>query len=623
MDSFARAAGERASLLRFLTCGSVDDGKSTLIGRLLFEQKLVFDDQLAALMRDTRQYRPEDEIDYALLVDGLEAEREQGVTIDVAYRYFATARRSFMVADTPGHEQYTRNMVTGASNADLALLLVDACKGLSLQSYRHAHIVSLLGIRHVVLAVNKIDLVGFDEAVFGRIRTEFEALATRLGFASVLAIPVSARHGDNVSAKSGRTAWYEGPSLLAHLEAVEVDGPARDLPFRMPVQLVSRPHAGFRGYCGTVASGRIRRGDEVVVVPSLRSTRVASILCGDEVLDEAGAKDAITLTLRDEIAIARGDMLAAPDQPPKAATQFSAQLIWMGDEHLLVGRSYLLKIATSTVSASVTEIKHRIDVHTLAEAAARSLATNEIGLCDIAVSQPIAFDRYAENRLTGSFILIDRATNATVAAGMILDSLDRSSTVRPQALSISKAQRALLKGHKPAVIWFTGLSGAGKSTIANAVEAHLNAGGIHTLLLDGDNVRGGLNKDLGFTDVDRVENIRRVGEVAKLMLDAGLIVLCAFISPFQAERRLVREMVEEGEFIEVFVDTSLEACIARDPKGLYKRALAGEIRNFTGVDQAYEPPATAELVLGTEGATPEELAERVIAELRRQGIIGR
>ncbi|SEC28209.1 bifunctional enzyme CysN/CysC [Rhizobiales bacterium GAS188] len=623
MDSFARAAGERASLLRFLTCGSVDDGKSTLIGRLLFEQKLVFDDQLAALMRDTRQYRPEDEIDYALLVDGLEAEREQGVTIDVAYRYFATARRSFMVADTPGHEQYTRNMVTGASNADLALLLVDACKGLSLQSYRHAHIVSLLGIRHVVLAVNKIDLVGFDEAVFGRIRTEFEALATRLGFASVLAIPVSARHGDNVSAKSGRTAWYEGPSLLAHLEAVEVDGPARDLPFRMPVQLVSRPHAGFRGYCGTVASGRIRRGDEVVVVPSLRSTRVASILCGDEVLDEAGAKDAITLTLRDEIAIARGDMLAAPDQPPKAATQFSAQLIWIGDEHLLVGRSYLLKIATSTVSASVTEIKHRIDVHTLAEAAARSLATNEIGLCDIAVSQPIAFDRYAENRLTGSFILIDRATNATVAAGMILDSLDRSSTVRPQALSISKAQRALLKGHKPAVIWFTGLSGAGKSTIANAVEAHLNAGGIHTLLLDGDNVRGGLNKDLGFTDVDRVENIRRVGEVAKLMLDAGLIVLCAFISPFQAERRLVREMVEEGEFIEVFVDTSLEACIARDPKGLYKRALAGEIRNFTGVDQAYEPPATAELVLGTEGATPEELAERVIAELRRQGIIGR
>ncbi|SEC97587.1 bifunctional enzyme CysN/CysC [Rhizobiales bacterium GAS191] len=623
MDSFARAAGERASLLRFLTCGSVDDGKSTLIGRLLFEQKLVFDDQLAALMRDTRQYRPEDEIDYALLVDGLEAEREQGVTIDVAYRYFATARRSFMVADTPGHEQYTRNMVTGASNADLALLLVDACKGLSLQSYRHAHIVSLLGIRHVVLAVNKIDLVGFDEAVFGRIRTEFEALATRLGFASVLAIPVSARHGDNVSAKSGRTAWYEGPSLLAHLEAVEVDGPTRDRPFRMPIQLVSRPHAGFRGYCGTVASGRIRRGDEVVVVPSLRSSRVASILCGDEVLDEAGAKDAITLTLRDEIAVARGDMLAAPDQPPKAATQFSAQLIWMGDEHLLVGRSYLLKIATSTVSASVTEIKHRIDVHTLAEAAARSLATNEIGLCDIAVSQPIAFDRYAENRLTGSFILIDRATNATVAAGMILDSLDRSSTVRPQALSISKAQRALLKGHKPAVIWFTGLSGAGKSTIANAVEAHLNAGGIHTLLLDGDNVRGGLNKDLGFTDVDRVENIRRVGEVAKLMLDAGLIVLCAFISPFQAERRLVREMVEEGEFIEVFVDTSLEACIARDPKGLYKRALAGEIRNFTGVDQAYEPPATAELVLGTEGATPEELAERVIAELRRQGIIGR
>ena len=623
MDASARPSGDRLPLLRFLTCGSVDDGKSTLIGRLLVDEKLVLDDQMAALRRDTQRYRPQDEIDYSLIVDGLEAEHEQGVTIDVAYRYFATERRSFMVADTPGHEQFTRNMVTGASNADLAVLLVDAAKGLSLQSYRHAHVVSLLGIRHVVLAVNKIDLVGFDQAAFDPIRVEFEALGAPLGFSSLVAIPVSAKEGDNVSAPSLRTPWYRGPSLVGHLESVEVEAQALNLPFRMPVQLISRPHVGSRFYSGSVASGRIRRGDEVVVAPSLRHSRIARIRRGEEELEAAEAKDAITVTLADEIVIARGDMLAAPDAPPETATQFAAHLIWMGDEHLLVSRSYLLKIGAATVSASVTEIKHGVDVRNLTQSAARSLATNEIGLCNIAVAQPIAFDRYALNRVTGSFILIDRASHATVAAGMILESLDRSRTVRPQALSVSKAQRVALKGHKPAVIWFTGLSGAGKSTIANALELRLNAHGVHTLLLDGDNLRGGLNKDLGFTDIDRVENIRRVGEVAKLMLDGGLVVLCAFISPFAAERRLVRELVGKGEFIEVFVDTPLDACIARDPKGLYKRALAGEIRNFTGVDQAYEVPAAPEIVLGTEAATPDELAQRVIAELVARGIIAR
>jgi bifunctional enzyme CysN/CysC len=612
----------RRGLLRFLTCGSVDDGKSTLIGRLLFEQKLVLEDQMAALERDTRKYRPDEEIDYSLLVDGLEAEREQGITIDVAYRYFATSRRSFMVADTPGHEQYTRNMVTGASNAQLAVLLVDARKGLTVQTRRHAHIVSLLGIRHVVLAVNKIDLVDFDEGAFDRVRDGFGALAAPLGFASVVTVPLSARYGDNVSMPSERMPWFQGPFLLDYLETVEVEDRQGDMPFRLPVQIVSRPHANFRGYCGTIASGTISRGDEVTVLPSLRSSRVEQIMVGGDELDEASAGDAVTVTLRDEIDIARGDVFAAPRRRPQIGSQFTAHLIWMGEEHLLPGRAYLLKLATRSVGASVTEIKHRIDVETLGHSAARTLEMNEIGLCNIAVAQPIVFDRYLENRTTGAFILIDRSSNATVAAGMILHGLDRSDTVRPQLLSVSKAERIRLKGHNPALVWFTGLSGAGKSTIANALEARLIGMGVHTILLDGDNVRGRLNKDLGFTDVDRVENIRRVGEVAKLMLDGGLIVLCAFISPFSAERRLVREMVEEGEFLEVFVDASLEVCIARDPKGLYRRALAGEIRNFTGIDQIYEPPSNPELVLHSESGTASELAELLVAELKRRGIIG-
>ncbi|MBV9054714.1 MAG: sulfate adenylyltransferase subunit CysN [Hyphomicrobiales bacterium] len=616
------ASSEQRDLLRFLTCGSVDDGKSTLIGRLLFEQKLVLDDQMAALARDTRKYRPDDEIDYALLVDGLEAEREQGITIDVAYRYFATPKRSFMVADTPGHEQYTRNMVTGASNAELAVLLVDARKGLTAQTCRHANVVSLLGIRHVVLAVNKIDLVDFNEKGFAAIRDRFSALAEPLNFKSIVAVPISARHGDNVSTRSERTPWYNGPTLLAFLENIEVSDERAAAAFRMPVQAVSRPHANFRGYSGTIASGKLRRGDEVAVAPSLRTTRIERILVGADELDEAFAGDAVTVTLRDEVDVSRGDVLAPPRGLPHIGAQFTAHLIWMGEEHLLPGRAYVLKLATRSIGASVTEIKYRIDVETLAHTAARTLEMNEIGLCNIAVSQPIVFDPYSENHTTGAFILIDRTSNATVAAGMILHGLNRAETVRPQALSVTKTERIRLKGHSPALVWFTGLSGAGKSTIANALEARLNAMGVHTLLLDGDNVRGRLNKDLGFTDVDRVENIRRVGEVARLMLDGGLIVLCAFISPFTAERRMVREMVDEGEFLEVFVDAPLELCIARDPKGLYRRALAGEIRNFTGIDQIYEPPAAPEVVLQSGSGTPGELADFVIAELERRGIIG-
>ena len=616
------ASSEQRDLLRFLTCGSVDDGKSTLIGRLLFEQKLVLDDQMAALARDTRKYRPDDEIDYALLVDGLEAEREQGITIDVAYRYFATPKRSFMVADTPGHEQYTRNMVTGASNAELAVLLVDARKGLAAQTCRHANVVSLLGIRHVVLAVNKIDLVDFNEKGFAAIRDRFSALAEPLNFKSIVAVPISARHGDNVSTRSERTPWYDGPTLLAFLENIEVSDERAAAAFRMPVQAVSRPHANFRGYSGTIASGKLRRGDEVAIAPSLRTTRIERILVGADELDEAFAGDAVTVTLRDEVDVSRGDVLAPPQGLPHIGAQFTAHLIWMGEEHLLPGRAYVLKLATRSIGASVTEIKYRIDVETLAHTAARTLEMNEIGLCNIAVSQPIVFDPYSENHTTGAFILIDRTSNATVAAGMILHGLNRAETVRPQALSVTKTERIRLKGHSPALVWFTGLSGAGKSTIANALEARLNAMGVHTLLLDGDNVRGRLNKDLGFTDVDRVENIRRVGEVARLMLDGGLIVLCAFISPFTAERRMVREMVDEGEFLEVFVDAPLELCIARDPKGLYRRALAGEIRNFTGIDQIYEAPAAPEVVLQSGSGTPGELAEVVIAELERRGIIG-
>jgi len=624
----AAAAKERSAsietrpALRFLTCGSVDDGKSTLIGRLLYEQNLIFEDHLAALTRDSRKHGTTGaEIDFALLLDGLEAEREQGITIDVAYRYFATPRRSFVVADTPGHEQYTRNMATGASNCELAVLLVDARKGLLAQTRRHAIIAGMLGIRHAVLAVNKIDLVDYAQDVFDRIAGEFSAFAGALGFKALCAIPLSARFGDNVSTKSPRMPWYTGPHLLEYLEAADVEDDRAARPFRLPVQWVNRPNLDFRGFAGTVASGTVRVGDELAALPSGQVSRVKSILGPGGGIDRAEAGDAVTVSLADEIDIARGDVLAPAQARPQVADQFAAHLVWMSPERLLPGRSYLVKINHATLAATVTEIKHRIDTDSLAKLAAKTLGLNEVGICNISTGRPIAFDAYADNRATGAFILIDRASNETVAAGMIDFALRRATNIHHQAITVSKSGRSQLMNHKPAVLWFTGLSGAGKSTIANLVEAGLHARGVHTLMLDGDNVRHGLNKDLGFTEADRVENIRRVGEVAKLMTDAGLVVLCSFISPFRAERRMVRELMADGEFIEVFVDTPLDQCIARDPKGLYKRALAGEIKNFTGVDQPYETPEHAEVRLEAGLTPPDALAAQIIDYLVERKLV--
>jgi bifunctional enzyme CysN/CysC len=608
--------------LRVLTCGSVDDGKSTLIGRLLYEKKLIFDDQLSALEKDSKKFgTTEDAIDFALLVDGLEAEREQGITIDVAYRYFATEARSFIVADTPGHEQYTRNMATGASNADVAIVLVDARKGLLTQTHRHSIIVSLLGVRHVVLAVNKIDLVGYDERVFRDIVIAYRKFAEPLGFRSLFAVPISARFGDNVSSVSPKTAWYQGGHLLQKLETIEVEEDRRSGPFRLPVQWINRPHLDFRGFAGTIPSGRVTRGEPIVVAGSGKQTTVKSILVSDEEKDSAEAGDAVTLTLADEVDIARGDVLAHPTSRPEVADQFTAHVIWMSADPMLPGRSYLMKIGVRTVPAQVTDLKHRIDVNNYDKLAAKSLELNEVGFCNLATTAPIAYDPYADNHETGAFILIDRQTNETAAAGMIAHGLRRATNVHRHSATVGREAHAELKHQKPAVLWFTGLSGAGKSTIANLVEAKLHARGVHTTLLDGDNVRHGLNKDLGFTAADRVENIRRVGEVARLMTDAGLIVLCSFISPFKAERRLVRDTAAAGEFIEIFVEAPLEIVIARDPKGLYKRALAGEIKNFTGVDQPYEAPEAPELTLNSAGDTPETLADRVVKELERRGHI--
>ncbi|GLK77560.1 adenylyl-sulfate kinase [Methylopila jiangsuensis] len=617
----AGAAAEK-TLLRFLTCGSVDDGKSTLIGRLLYDTKLVFDDQLAALEKDSRKHGTTGEaIDLALLVDGLEAEREQGITIDVAYRYFATAKRTFIVADTPGHEQYTRNMATGASNADLAVILIDARKGVLTQTKRHSFICSLLGIRHVALAVNKIDLVDYSESRFREIEAEYRAFAAPLGFETITPIPLSARDGDNVTAPSPRLAWHKGPTLLAHLEEIDVETDLEAKPFRFPVQWVNRPNLDFRGFAGTIASGTVRPGDEVVVAASGKTSRVARIVTMDGDLASASAGDSVTLTLEDEVDIARGDLLARPAERPEVSNQFAARLIWMQDERLLPGRSYLIKLATRTVPATVTSLKHKIDVNTLEKLAARTLGLNEIAEVNVETGAPIAFDPYADNRETGAFIVIDRETNATAGAGMVQHGLRRATNIHRHASAVDRAARARLKNQKPAIVWFTGLSASGKSTIANLVEAKLAARGQHTMLLDGDNVRFGLNKDLGFTDADRVENVRRIGEVAKLFTDAGVIALCSFISPFESERRMVRDLVGAGEFIEAFVDTPLETCIARDPKGLYKRALAGEIPNFTGVSSPYEAPQAAELVLPTTDASVDELADRVIAELERRGLI--
>ncbi|GGE95162.1 sulfate adenylyltransferase subunit CysN [Stappia taiwanensis] len=608
--------------LRFLTCGSVDDGKSTLIGRLLYDSKLIFEDQLSALERDSRKHGTVGEdLDLALLVDGLEAEREQGITIDVAYRFFSTEKRKFIVADTPGHEQYTRNMATGASTADLAVLLVDARKGLLTQTRRHAFIASLLGVRHVVLAINKIDLVDFSQERFEDIRAAFEVFATGFDFETQVAVPISARFGDNVSVRSERMPWYEGPTLLEHLETVDVAEHSLDAPFRMPVQWVNRPNLDFRGYSGTIAGGRVAVGDEIVVANSGRGSRVREIVGATGEVATAGAGDAVTIVLEDEIDISRGDLLATPAARPEVSDQFAAHLVWMADEALFPGRTYYLKIGTRTVSGTVTEIKHKININTFEHTAAKDLELNEIAFCNLALAAPVAFDPYEANRGTGAFILIDRLTNATVAAGMVWFGLRRASNIHWQALEVDKAARAEQLGQKPAVLWFTGLSGSGKSTIASLVEKKLHLGGRLTYTLDGDNVRHGLNRDLGFTDTDRVENIRRVGEVAKLFTEAGLLTLVSFISPFRAERRMVRDLLDEGEFIEVFVDTPIEECRRRDPKGLYKKADEGKLPNFTGVDSPYEAPEAADLHLRTLGRDPEELADEVLAFLERRGLV--
>ncbi|MGN6307248.1 MAG: sulfate adenylyltransferase subunit CysN [Mesorhizobium sp.] len=616
-------AQEKKSLLRFLTCGSVDDGKSTLIGRLLADTRQIFEDQLAALERDSRKHGTTGEdVDFALLVDGLEAEREQGITIDVAYRFFATPKRKFIVADTPGHEQYTRNMATGASTADLAIVLVDARQGVLRQTRRHSIIASLLGIRHIVVAVNKIDLVGFDEAVFAKIAEDYRAFAADLGFKSIVPIPLSARYGDNVTARSPRMNWYAGPTLIGHLETVAVEDEALALPFRFPVQYVNRPNLDFRGFAGTVASGSVAEGDEIVVAKSGTSARVKRIVTRDGDLKEAVAGQAVTLVLDEEIEVSRGNMLVAAAARPQVADQFAANIVWFDEQALLPGRSYILRTATDQASATVSELKHRLNVNDFAHEAAKSLAMNEVGVVSIATRVPIVFDPFAQNRATGAFILVDRITNATVGAGMILHPLRRAENIHWQSLDVGKRARADMKNQRPAVLWFTGLSGSGKSTIANLLEKKLHATGRHTYLLDGDNVRHGLNRDLGFTDADRVENIRRVAEVAKLMADAGLIVIVSFISPFKAERRMARELMVGGEFVEVFVDTPFEECARRDPKGLYARALKGEIRNFTGVDSPYEAPENPEVRLRTLGRTPEDmvdildrwLAERDLAE---------
>lgn len=617
------ATQEHKSLLRFLTCGSVDDGKSTLIGRLLYDSKLIFEDQLNTLKRDSARHGTVGEdIDFALLVDGLEAEREQGITIDVAYRFFTTERRKFIVADTPGHEQYTRNMATGASTADLAVLLVDARHGIATQTRRHSFIASLLGIRNVVLAINKVDLVDYSQERFDEIRAEYERFAASFDFDSLVAIPMSARFGDNVSTKSDNTLWYDGPTLIEHLETVEISNDANERPFRMPVQWVNRPNLDFRGYSGTIASGTVRPGDDIVVAASGITSRVDRVVTQNGELSLAMAGDAVTLTLADEIDISRGDILASSDNRPEVSDQFAAHLIWMTDAPLLPGRSYLLKCGAKTVTATVTELKHRIDINTFEHLAAKKLDLNEVAFCNLALSEPIAFDPYEANHDTGSFILIDRLTNATVAAGLIWFGLRRATNIHWQALDVDKAARAAQKTQKPAVLWFTGLSGSGKSTVANAVERKLHALGQHTYLLDGDNVRHGLNKDLGFTDADRVENIRRVAETTKLFVDAGLIVLVSFISPFRSERRMARELVEDGEFFEVFMDTPLEDCQKRDPKGLYKKAAAGEIKNFTGIDSPYEAPENAEIRVDTTKQSPEAAADGIIAALREKGILG-
>ncbi len=593
-------------LLRFITCGSVDDGKSTLIGRLLWESRQIFDDQLAAIERDSKRYGTQgDRIDLALLVDGLDAEREQGITIDVAYRFFSTQHRKFIVIDAPGHEQYTRNMITGASTADVAVILVDARKGILTQTRRHAYLASLMGIRHVVLAVNKMDLVGFDVNAFREIEDKFVSVATTLRFASVTAIPLSALNGDNVTARSPHTSWYSGPTLIGYLETVQVIK-AIDNRLVFPVQMVNRPHADFRGFSGTLTSGRAALGDEIRVMASGQVAKIKQISTFDGNLASAQAGDAVTLVLDKEVDISRGDIMVAASSPLEMTDQFEATVIWMHQDAGHVGRNYAIKLANQWASASITGIKYLVDVNTGAHESCKQLRLNDIAACNLTLSRPLVFDAYDASRSLGGFILVDRFNHATVAAGLINHNLRRAQNVHRQALSITRQGRERLNGHKGKVIWFTGLSGAGKSTLADAVEKELHAQGKHTYVLDGDNIRHGLNNDLGFTDADRVENIRRVAEVAKLMLDAGLIVMTAFISPFRAEREMARQLIGEDNFIEVFVDTPLEVCERRDPKGLYKKARSGKIPNMTGINSPYEVPLAPD-VRFTEGSSIEEI----------------
>jgi bifunctional enzyme CysN/CysC len=605
---------QHKSLLRFITCGSVDDGKSTLIGRLLYDSKMIFEDQLAALEADSKRVGTQGQnIDFALLVDGLAAEREQGITIDVAYRFFATDRRKFIVADTPGHEQYTRNMVTGASTADLAVILVDARKGVLTQTRRHSYLCHLLGIRNIVLAVNKMDLVGYDQTIFDRIRLAYSGFAQSIGITKFTAIPISGFVGDNITAKSERTSWYQGETLMELLETVEIDADAdRAKPFRLPVQWVNRPNLDFRGFSGLIAGGTVKPGDAVRILPSGKTTIIDRIITFDGDLEEGVAGQSVTLTLADEVDCSRGDVIAAAANPPESADQFEATIVWMADEAMLPGRSYWLKLGTQSVTANIQQPKYQINVNTLEHTAAKTLELNAIGVANLSTDRPIVFEAYEASRDLGGFILIDKFTNATVAAGMIHFSLRRAQNVHWQATDITREARAAAMRQKPAVLWFTGLSGAGKSTIANLVEKKLARMNRHTFLLDGDNVRHGLNRDLGFTDADRVENIRRVGEVAKLMTDAGLIVITAFISPFRAERQMVRQMLPEGEFIEVFVDTPLVEAEKRDVKGLYAKARSGQLKNFTGIDSPYEPPEDAEIRIDTTSLSPEEAAERIV-----------
>jgi bifunctional enzyme CysN/CysC len=614
---------QNKSLLRFITCGSVDDGKSTLIGRLLYEAKALLDDQLSTLEADSKKVGTQgDELDFALLVDGLSAEREQGITIDVAYRFFTTEKRKFIVADTPGHEQYTRNMITGASTADLAVILIDARKGLLTQTRRHSYLVSLIGIKHVVLAINKLDMVDYSQAVYERIDRHYREFAAKLGgIEHIVSIPLSALRGDNMTEPSANTPWYRGPSLMQHLENVDIAPVHSNAPLRMPVQWVNRPNLDFRGFSGRILGGQVKPGDAIRVLPSGKQSTVARIVGFDGDRDRALSGESVTLTLADEIDISRGDVICAAHEPAGLADQFEASIAWMAEEPMLPGRSYLVKLGASTVGASISKPKYVVEVNTLDHLVAKTLLVNEVGVCTLTLDRAVAFDAYADNRDMGSFIVIDRLTNHTLGAGVLHFALRRSQNIHWQAVEVDKAARSRLNGHKPCVLWLTGLSGSGKSTIANLVERRLHALGVRTYLLDGDNVRHGLNKDLGFTATDRIENIRRIGEVAKLMVDAGLVVITAFISPFRSERELARKMLAPGEFIEIFVDTPLDVVEQRDPKGLYKKARRGELKNFTGIDSPYEAPDAPELYIETQKLSAEAATDLIFAHLRAHGLL--